>query len=82
MRTPSRLVATLFLLAAAGVLLALGLLVATLGPVPLLVYVVLAGLVTGAGVRTARRQVQARRPRDGRTCTCCTSTVHDPVQVR
>jgi hypothetical protein len=81
MRSPSRLLAILFLLAAAGVLLALALIVATLGLVPLLVYLALAGLVVGAGIRGARRQVQARRPAAGRTCSCCTTTVHDPVRV-
>ena len=74
----------LFLLAAAGVLLALGLVVASFGRFALTAYAGVVLLLVGLGVRRARAVVRSRQPAArpvGRTCTCCTSTVHDPVQV-
>ncbi len=74
----------LFLLAAAGVLLALGLVAAAFGLVAVTVYAGAVAALVGFGLRRARAVVGARqragRPA-GRTCRCCTSTVHDPVQV-
>ncbi len=74
----------LFLLAAAGVLLALGLVAASFGPAVVTAYAGGVLVLVGLGVRRARAVVRSRqraaRPA-GRTCTCCTSTVHDPVQV-
>ena len=70
----------LFLLAAAGVLLAVGLVVGSFGLVPLAAYVVLVAVLVGFGLRSARRVALATQAA-GRTCTCCTSTVHDPVEV-
>jgi hypothetical protein len=69
-----------FLLALVGVVVMLGLVVEQLlGPVALAVYVVLlVGPLTYAVVQARRR---AARLAAGRTCTCCTGTVHDPVQV-
>ena len=75
----SRRVQVLFLLALGGVLVLFGLLAARLGgPVVLTAYaaVVLALLVAGA-----RRARALAAPPAGRTCSCCTSTVHDPVRV-
>ena len=70
----------LFLLAAAGVLFALGLVVASFGPGPVAAYAGAVAILVGFGVRRARAMARAQQPA-GRTCTCCTSTVHDPVQV-
>ena len=70
----------LFLLAAAGVLFALGLVVASFGLLVVTAYAGVVLLLVGLGVRRARAVVRSQRP-GGRTCTCCTSTVHDPVQV-
>ena len=69
----------LFLLALTGVLAMFGVLIAELaGPLALGAYVavVLGLLVLGA------RRAQALATPSGRTCSCCTGTVHDPVQVR
>jgi len=75
--------AVLFLLTLVGVLAALGNAVAAVaGPVPAAAYAVVVVVLLAVGAARARR---ARRPAalaPGRTCTCCASTVHDPVQVR
>ena len=69
----------LFLLALTGVLAMVGVLVAELArPLALVAYVV---VVLGLLVLGARRAKALATP-PGRTCSCCTSTVHDPVQVR
>ena len=70
----------LFLLAAAGVLLALGLVAASFGLAAVTAYAGAVVVLVGFGVRRARAVARAQRPA-GRTCTCCTSTVHDPVKV-
>ncbi len=68
-----------FLIAFAGVLVVLGLVVGELaGPVGLGVYAVAVTGLVAAGARRARLRAL---PPPGRTCTCCTSTVHDPVRV-
>jgi hypothetical protein len=75
-----RRIAVPFLLAVAGVLLMLGLVVdRALGRLALATYIVLlvAPLVAGV-IATARRR---SRLAAGRTCTCCSGSVHDPVQV-
>ena len=70
----------LFLLALGGVLVVLGLVVHAVGGWPALaVYVV---VVLGLLAFGAWRARVALAPPPGRTCTCCTSTVHDPVEVR
>jgi hypothetical protein len=61
-----------------GVALIVGIALSNLGPVVLVAYLAL--LAVGAGALV--RRVRAQRPDEGRTCTCCTSTVHDPVEVR
>ena len=81
MRT--RRLQVLFLLSLLGVLVILGLLAwALLGPVGGTAYaVVVLGLVAAGAWRA--RAAEAPAPQvAGRTCTCCTSTVHDPVEVR
>ena len=77
----SRRLQVLFLLALVGVLAAAGLVVADLaGPVAATGYaVVTAGLLLAVAAR-ARAAADARPA--GSTCSCCTSTVHDPVEVR
>ena len=79
---PKRL-AALFAAAVVGVLAAIGLVVeAIAGPVGAVLYVaVVLGLVA-LGVQQVRRRLRAAAAvAAGRTCTCCTGTVHDPVQV-
>jgi hypothetical protein len=76
----SRQVRVTFLLAFSGVLGLIGLILnAFLGPVALVAYV---GLLA-APVLTAAVLARSRRARltTGRTCTCCSGTVHDAVQV-
>jgi hypothetical protein len=78
----SRRPQVLFLLALLGVLAALGTVVADLlGPGAAVGYavVVVALLVVGAG--RARAVEARRRAAAGHTCTCCTSSQHDPVRV-
>jgi hypothetical protein len=80
MREVPRQVAVPFLLAALGVLFMFGALIdRALGHVAVLVYLALlvAPLAAGAVAASRRRT----RLASGRTCTCCTGTVHDPVQV-
>jgi hypothetical protein len=80
-RSPvSRPVAVTFLLALTGVLVLFGVVVsALLGPLALVPYVGLLATPFVAAVVSARRR--RARLAAGRTCTCCTGTVHDPVQV-
>jgi hypothetical protein len=76
----TRRLQVLFLLSLAGVLLAVGIVVADLGgPLAALAYAVVVG---GLLLVAAARARAAAAPPPGRTCTCCTSTVHDPVEVR
>jgi hypothetical protein len=73
-------VAVPFLLAVTGVLVMLGLVVdRALGRIALTVYLLLILAPVVAGIVTATRR--RNRLAAGRTCTCCTGTVHDPVQV-
>ncbi len=78
----SRRLAYLFLLALLGILVMVGVLIAALvGWLPALVFGVAAGAAVVLGARTARRRARARARALGRTCTCCTTSVHDPVTV-
>ena len=80
MTAVSRQVRVTFLLAFSGVLGLIGLLLnALLGPVALVAYVGLLSAPFLAAVVSARRR--RARVSAGRTCTCCTGTVHDPVRV-
>jgi hypothetical protein len=68
----------LFAVALVGVIAIVGLALSNLGPLVLGAYAV----VVGACALALVRKVRAQRLPEGRTCTCCTSTVHDPVEVR
>ncbi|MDT7546664.1 MAG: hypothetical protein QOE99_2774 [Actinomycetota bacterium] len=82
MRTVPRSVAVPFLLALTGVLLMVGLVIArAAGAVAVGVYLVLVVAAVVAGGVAARRRLRIAALSAGRTCTCCTSTVHDPVKV-
>ena len=76
----ARRVQVLFLVALLGVLALLGVVAGALGgPLVAVVYAVGVGALLVVGARAARRRAA---PVAGRTCSCCTTTVHDPVQVR
>jgi hypothetical protein len=78
---PRRL-AVLFLLAVTGVLVAVGLVVAAvLGTLAAVAYAVVALSLALAGAQLAKRRLRAAAFAQGRTCTCCTGSIHDPVQV-
>ena len=78
----TRRLQVLFLAALMGVLILVGLVVADLAGLWVTVgyaLVVLVLLSLGAG---RARAAQAReRAAAGRTCTCCTTSQHDPVKV-
>ena len=68
----------LFVLALLGVLTAVGVgLTALAGPWAVVAYAVLVLALLALGARRAREQAPPAP-----TCSCCTSTVHDPVTVR
>ncbi|MCW2498490.1 MAG: hypothetical protein JWN87_166 [Frankiales bacterium] len=71
--------AGLFVAALVGVLTVVGLALAPLGWLALGPYLVV--VLTGI-VLSARKAQALRRHQAGRTCTCCTSTVFDPVEIR
>jgi hypothetical protein len=78
----SRRLQVLFLLALMGVLVVLGLLVhAAAGPLAAGAYAVVAVVLLGAGAARARAAQEAARRAAGRSCTCCTTSQHDPVKV-
>jgi hypothetical protein len=81
MTSPRRL-AVLFLSALLGLAVVGALVAAMLGPWVLAAYLVVevAGLVVLA--KRARTVRAAFHRAQGRTCTCCTSTVFDPVEIR
>ena len=64
-----------FAVALVGVLLAIGVVLASLSWWLVIPYVA----VVLVGLATLRSRARQQR---GHTCTCCASTVHDPVQVR
>ena len=66
----------LVLAALVSVLVAVGVAVSALGWVALAAYLVLVVAAIALAVR------RTRPADDGRTCTCCTSTVFDPVEVK
>jgi hypothetical protein len=81
-QAPRRL-AALFLIAVAGVFVALGLVVGAVAGVPgAVTYAAAVVVLTAFGAQRVRSRVRAAGARAaGRTCTCCSGTVHDPVQV-
>ena len=74
----------LFLLAVAGVLLSFGAIIGrAFGTAAVVVYVLAIAALVVVGVQWLRSRVRAASARAaGRSCTCCSGTVHDPVQVR
>jgi hypothetical protein len=82
----TRRVQVLFLLALVGVLVCLGLVVGGLaGPWAAAAYAVVAlGLLVVGSARARAAQAAAgavATSEAGRTCTCCTASQHDPVEV-
>ena len=78
----TRRVQVLFLVALLGVLTLIGVVVGELaGPWALLAYVVATVVLLGLGAARARATQAAARRAAGRTCTCCTTSQHDPVKV-
>jgi hypothetical protein len=72
--------AALFTGAVLGLLVAVGLVLSTFGWIVVIPYA--AVVLVGVGF-VARRARALRSPEvDGRTCSCCTSTVFDEVEVR
>ena len=65
----------LFAVALLAVLAAVGVAVSALGGVALSAYVLI--VVTALGLAVRRQRTQQA----GRTCSCCTSTVFDPVEL-
>ncbi len=79
----TRRIAGLFVTALLGVLVVIGLALSTLGGAVLAPYLVVAVLGLGLLVRKARAMRSSRvTHEDGRTCSCCTSTVFDPMEIR
>ena len=78
----TRRIAALFVTAVFGLLAAIGLLLSSLGSVVLGVYV--AVVLTGLAllVRKTRALKAIVHARSGRTCSCCTTSVFNPVEIR
>ena len=77
-----RQLAALFLLAVTGVLVAIGLVVdAALGTFAAVVYTAAVLTLLLVGAQLVKRRARVAAIQAGRTCTCCTGSVHDPVQV-
>ena len=78
----SRRLLALLCAAVLGVLLTVGLAVAALaGPVVAGVYAVVAVALVVVGAVRGRRLLAPRPLPAGRTCTCCTTSHFDPVEV-
>ena len=78
----TRRLQVLFLVALVGVLVCVGLgVLALAGGLAALAYSVVAALVLGVAAARARAAQEAARLAAGRTCTCCTTSQHDPVKV-
>jgi hypothetical protein len=78
----NRRVQVLFLVALLGVVACVGLAVHALaGPVPAPAYAALAAALLLVGAARARAAAEAARRVAGRTCTCCTTSQHDAVEV-
>ncbi len=78
----TRRIAALFVTAVLGLLGVIGLLLSSLGPVVLSAYVAAVLLGLGLLVRKTRTLKAIVHARSGRTCSCCTTTVFDPVEIR
>ena len=78
----TRRLQVLFLLSLLGVLVVVGLAVSLLvGPLGGAAYALVVAVLVVLAAARARARLAASRS-TGRTCTCCTSTVHDPIEVR
>jgi hypothetical protein len=78
---PRRLLA-LLCLSLVGVLAAVGLVVhAVAGPAGAVGYAVVAVVLVACGAVRGRRVLAPPPLPPGRTCTCCTTTHYDPVEV-
>ena len=77
----SRRIAALFVSALLGVAVVVGLALSPLGWPVLVPYTVVVLVALGLLVRKAAGLRRAAEQPAGRTCTCCTSTVFDPVKV-
>jgi hypothetical protein len=75
----SKRLAALFVTTLLGVLVVVGLALSPLGWVAEAPYLLLVAVGLSLLVRRARA---LRRPPEGATCSCCTSTVFDAVEVR
>jgi hypothetical protein len=82
MRPLSRRLAALFCLAVLGILVLGGIVVGSLtGLVGLLGYAAVTGGLLGLAIARGRRLWQPAPLPAGRTCTCCTTSQHDPAEV-
>ena len=82
MKLPSTRLRVLMCLALLGVLLLVGLVVgALLGAPGVVVFALLAGILVTIGIRRGRAALAPTPMSLGRTCTCCTTSQHDPVRV-
>ena len=82
MRLPSTRLRVLMCLALLGVLLLVGLVVGAIaGPLGVVLFVVLAGLLVAVGIVRGRAALTPTPMPLGRTCTCCTTSQHDPVRI-
>lgn len=71
-------IGTLFLAALLGIIVVFGLALVPLGWPALVPY----GLVVVVGLGLLLRRAARLKKATGRTCTCCTSTVFDAVEIR
>jgi hypothetical protein len=72
--------AALFASAVLGLLVALGLVLSTFGWIVEIPYA--AVVLVGLGLLMRRARALRAPTDDGRSCSCCTTTVFDPVEVR
>ena len=78
----ARRLLALLCVALVGVLLVVGLVVTSLfGVVGAVVYAVAAAALLVVGAARGRTLLAPPARADGRTCTCCTASHFDPVQV-
>ncbi|HUR50580.1 MAG TPA: hypothetical protein VMZ11_00485 [Mycobacteriales bacterium] len=78
----TRALPALFGAALVGSTAVVGLALASWSLVALTAYLVLVAVAAVTVVRRARAAGRHQGSQDGRTCSCCTSTVFDPVEVR
>ena len=78
----ARRLLALLCVALVGVVLAVGLVVTSVfGPAGAVVYGLAAAALLVVGAVRGRRLLAPPPRTDGRTCTCCTATQFDPVEV-